>query len=178
MTELDVNTPKGETAKMQEKRAHELLVQRYPCDIIPTYPDKKAKIDAIFSYSGELDVIAETKSREYFNRQKKTLFTEKKLFDVGSWLITFDKIERGKYLSEILTCVYIGLLYLVSEDKLFVWKIARFGEWCCDFDTRKTKTKETTNGGEAYRENAFLRTSDIVCKVDGKFNSYSEYKNR
>jgi hypothetical protein len=76
------------------------------------------------------------------------------------WLITNDKIERGKSLAKAMRVPLLGLLYIVQSDILLVQKICdRDGVYVPDIQVKKTDTQRSINGGSASRENAFIDMS-------------------
>jgi hypothetical protein len=74
------------------------------------------------------------------------------------WLITYDKIEAGRYVGNSLGVPYIGFLYLIPDDLLITQKISDAnGQWTCDYRTAITETQETINGGKIERLNAYIK---------------------
>jgi hypothetical protein len=75
----------------------------------------------------------------------------------NEWLITYEKIEAGRYVANSLGVPFIGFLYLIPDDLLITKQLSNAnGEWTCDFRTALTETQETINGGKIVRENAYI----------------------
>jgi hypothetical protein len=75
----------------------------------------------------------------------------------NEWLITFDKIEAGRYVGQALGVSYIGFLYLIPDDLLITQQISdKDGHWTCDYRLDTTETQETINGGLITRLNAYI----------------------
>ena len=75
----------------------------------------------------------------------------------NEWLITYDKIEAGRYLGNALGVSYIGFLYLIPDDLLIIQQISdNSGKWTCEYRTAVTETQETVNGGSIARLNAYI----------------------
>jgi hypothetical protein len=152
---LDVNTPKGQESLMHELRAVELWNRYYPeLTYVHTPKDGPALVDGVI-VNNEAQVLAvvEQKSRNMTIEQLQKWDYE--------WLITYDKIEAGRYVAQSLGVPYIGFLYLTNDDLLLTKKISdKHGKWTCDFRTDITETQETINGGMIDRLNAFIKMDD------------------
>jgi len=149
---LDVNTPKGQESLQHELRAVELWNNYYPdFTYVHTPKDGSALVDAVI-VNNETNVVAvvEQKSRNMSLEQLQKWDSE--------WLITFDKIEAGRYVANSLGVPYIGFLYLIPDDLLLTQKISdKNGQWTCDYRTAVTETQETINGGTISRLNAYIK---------------------
>ena len=148
---LDVNTPKGQESLQHELRAVELWNYHYQdFTYVHTPKDGSALVDAIILNSDRnVCAVVEQKSR---NRSLEQL----QKWDY-EWLITFDKIEAGRYVANSLGVPFIGFLYLIPDDLLITKQLANAkGEWTCDFRTAITETQETINGGKIDRLNAYI----------------------
>jgi hypothetical protein len=155
---LDIHTEKGQKTLEQEDRAYSIFISRYPSyNIVETDKDKDAKVDSFLVDNDEIEAVVECKCRT---------MTYEKLQNFGSWLITYDKIECGKEVSELLRVPYLGFLYLVPDDVLLIWEITNSsGSYKFSFDKKKTKTQYSVNGGTARRLNAFLPNDEISKKL-------------
>jgi hypothetical protein len=153
---LDVNTAKGQISLEYEMRAVKLWQHYYPdFSYVHTPKDGSALVDAIIVDHHEADIVAvvEQKSRNMSLEQLQKWDYE--------WLITFDKIEQGRYLGQALGVPYIGFLYLIPDDLLITLKISNSaGQWTCDFRTDITETQETINGGKIERLNAYIKVDN------------------
>jgi hypothetical protein len=79
----------------------------------------------------------------------------------NEWLITFDKIEAGRYVANSLGVPFIGFLYLIPDDLLITKQLSNAkGEWTCEYRTDVTETQETINGGKIARLNAYIDLTD------------------
>jgi hypothetical protein len=75
----------------------------------------------------------------------------------SSWLITYEKIEGGRRLADLMQVPFWGFLYFVKDHLLLAKKLydPKAG-WLAAFEVRCTETQATVNGGNAKRFNAFI----------------------
>lgn len=148
---LDVNSQKGQESLEHELRAVQLWNSHYTdFTYVHTPKDGPALVDAVI-VDNDTNVVAvvEQKSRNMSLEQLQNWNME--------WLITFDKIEAGRYVGNALGVPYIGFLYLIPDDLLITQKISdKDGKWTCEFRTDTTETQETINGGKIVRLNAYI----------------------
>lgn len=148
---LDVNSLKGQESLEHELRAVQLWNSHYTdFTYVHTPKDGPALVDAVI-VDNDTNVVAvvEQKSRNMSLEQLQNWNME--------WLITFDKIEAGRYVGNALGVPYIGFLYLIPDDLLITQKISdKDGKWTCEFRTDTTETQETINGGKIVRLNAYI----------------------
>lgn len=148
---LHVNSPKGQESLEHELRAVQLWNSHYTdFTYVHTPKDGPALVDAVI-VDNDTNVVAvvEQKSRNMSLEQLQNWDME--------WLITFDKIEAGRYVGNALGVPYIGFLYLIPDDLLITQKISdKDGKWTCEFRTDTTETQETINGGKIVRLNAYI----------------------
>jgi hypothetical protein len=148
---LDVNSPKGQESLEHELRAVQLWNHHYTeYTYVHTPKNGPALVDAVI-VDNDTNVVAvvEQKSRNMSLEQLQKWNNE--------WLITFDKIEAGRYVANSLGVPFIGFLYLIPDDLLITKQLSNaYGEWTCDFRTALTETQETINGGKIVRENAYI----------------------
>jgi hypothetical protein len=153
MNNLDINTPKGRKSVEDETKMINYIKSAWDIDIIEAKKSGDGAIsavDGLLVKNNELVGIFETKCR--YDKTYAEFET-----DYGSWLITNDKIIKGKTLSELLRVPFIGFLYIVKSNITLYWKITNDkGEYLFDFTVEKTATQKTINGGLIERENAFL----------------------
>lgn len=151
---LDVNSPKGQQSLEHELRAVQLWNSHYTdFTYVHTPKDGSALVDAVI-VDNDTNVVAvvEQKSRNMSFEQLQNWDME--------WLITYDKIEAGRYVGHALGVPYIGFLYLIPDDLLITQRISdKDGNWTCTFRTDKTETQETINGGQIVRLNAYIDVS-------------------
>jgi hypothetical protein len=148
---LDVNTPKGQQSLKHELRAVELWNYHYPqFTYVHTPKDGSALVDAVIcDNEANVCAVVEQKSRNMSLEQLRNWDNE--------WLITFDKIDVGRYLGKALGVSYIGFLYLIPDDLLITQQISdKDGQWTCDYRLDTTETQETVNGGLITRLNAYI----------------------
>lgn len=152
---LDVNSPKGQESLEHELRAVELWQHVYAdFTYVHTPKNGAALVDAVIC-DNDTNVVAvvEQKSRNMSLEQLQKWNME--------WLITFDKIEAGRWTAQALGVPFIGFLYLVPDDLLLTKQLSNAkGEWTCDFRTDVTETQETINGGKIERLNAYVNMSE------------------
>jgi hypothetical protein len=148
---LDVNSPKGQESLEHELRAVQLWSHHYSdYTYVHTPKNGPALVDAVI-VDNDTNVVAvvEQKSRNMSLEQLQKWNNE--------WLITYDKIEAGRYVANSLGVPFIGFLYLIPDDLLITKQLSNAqGEWTCEFRTALTETQETINGGLITRENAYV----------------------
>ena len=152
MTLLDISTPRGQETLRQEERAALIIESNwYGCKYVHTPKDKIGAVDAFIIRNFSLYAVAETKCREM------NLDTLRYRYR-NEWLVTFEKILKGRQVSDLLRVDYWGFLYLAPEDIVMRVKIysPENGGWLVPFRVEKTVTQKTVNGGEAERDNAFI----------------------
>jgi hypothetical protein len=152
---LDVNTPKGQESLEHELRSIQLWNSHYTdFTYIHTPKNGAALVDAIIA-DNDTNVVAvvEQKSRNMTLEQLQKWDYE--------WLITFDKIEAGRYVASSLGVPFIGFLYLIPDDLLLTLQLSNSeGKWTCDYRTQTSETQETINGGTITRLNAYIDMSN------------------
>ena len=148
--QLDINTERGQISLSDERIMHEHIKKCWGVGIVETDKYVDPPLDGLLTLDNTIVGIFESKCR--YNVDLKTL----KIWN--GWLITFDKLEKGKIVSQILKVPFYGFLYLVPDNKFFYWKITNHdGEYVASFDIDITPTKANTNGGSAIRPNAYLK---------------------
>jgi hypothetical protein len=132
---MDVLTPKGRITLEQERRAAALFEQAHPgCRYLPTPKDQPARVDAVIVRGDRIVAVAETKCRE---ATAETFFGS---FG-GEWLVTFDKLLEGRAVAIALGVRFIGLLYLVPDDRLLVTRLFNAdGSAAAEFSVRNSVT--------------------------------------
>lgn len=150
---LDIHSEKGRATLAQELRAVEIIQSVWPsCEYYHTAKEGSASIDAIIIRPPVVHAVAETKCREM------PLHTLQHQFN-NEWLVTSDKIDRGKAVAELLQVEFWGFLYLVPDDIVLRVKIWTPARWLIKIRREHTETQRTVNGGVATRLNAFLDMS-------------------
>jgi hypothetical protein len=150
MKNLDINTPKGQETLLQEQEVIKRIKQKWPgIDVIETNKKREAAFDIMLTQGGIIKCVAEIKCRDMSLKQMQGWG--------GTWLITHEKILECVNASRYMIAAFTGFLYLVPDNKILYWKIAdEDGEYLFPFEVRNTKTQKTVNGGEIYRDNAYL----------------------
>lgn len=152
---MDILTPLGQETLAHERRAVEIFSEHYPeFSYMHTDKDAPIAIDALITKENQIVAAAETKCRR---------MTEDEFFKQydGLWLVTFDKVIRAKEIANSLMVPLIGMLYLVPDDVLLVKTLVkRDGTFDVSFNVDKTRTQATVNGGEIYRDNAYIDMND------------------
>lgn len=98
--------------------------------------------------------VCEIKTRLMANDRPLTI---KYLKDNGGYLVTYEKLSNGVEASSMLSVPFFLIVRLVHESVILIWKVSdENGVFEFDFEKRRTKTKETCNGGNIVRLNAYL----------------------
>lgn len=156
---LDINTEKGQQSLVHEREVQDIISKKWNVTIIETPKESSAACDGFLIRNGEIIAVFETKCRYDMSYE---LFMER-----GSWLITMDKISKGRILSTLLRVPFIGFLYLMpksnpDEKVLMFTKITdNVGEYCYKFEKGIQPTQRTINGGEAMRMNAYIPANQL-----------------
>ena len=148
---MDINTKRGQSSLNYERDAIEKFSLIHPeYRFIETPKDRPAAVDGVFMKGGVLHSALEVKVRDVTRERMRITFRD-------NWLVTMEKVEKGRTLSALLGIPFVGMLYLLPEKRLLTLMITDDkGEWAFDFETRETTTQKCINGGEAVRLNAFL----------------------
>jgi hypothetical protein len=145
---MDINTPKGQQTLKEEQFMLSKFEIIWKCDAIQTNKNKGAACDGIFLRKKEIKGVFESKCRH---------LTVDQLEDYGSWLISFEKIEKGRLLSKLLQVPYYGLLYLVDDNVIMYWEITDDdGNYVFKFETETRETQYCVNGGSKIDKVALL----------------------
>lgn len=160
---LDINTPRGAVTLEQERRLAEMIKQRWPGSCyLHTPKDKPGDVDAILAKDDLIKAVGQASCRDL------TLATLRGSFS-NEWLLTYDKMLKGRQLALAMCVEYWGLLYLVPDG--LVLRIKMFAPergWLVKFRVAKTETQATCNGGTAIRDNAFIDVSGADVVVEAK----------
>jgi hypothetical protein len=153
MTNLDVNTPRGQKSLEYEQRAVWLFNHHYPhMQYNETPKDSSAMVDAVVTTGSDVVGVVEQKSRNMSLAQLQEWDNE--------WLITRSKVENGRNTALALGVPFIGFLYLIPDDLLLMQFITtREGTYVPVMRFQVTETQATINGGLAQRKNAFINMS-------------------
>ena len=156
MSRLDINTELGQVSLAKEKEMISIFNLNYPdTSYIHTNKTGTAGCDGFLVKNGELLGIAETKCRFDLSIEKFA-----NTFDYN-WLVTFEKILKCRRMAEDLDTTFYGFLYLVVPKLLLFKKLwSPNGGWNTSMEITKTRTKATINGGQVWRDNAYIDMSD------------------
>ena len=145
---LDINTEKGEETKKQEIKTLKYVSKCWDIKIKTTDKDKPIAYDGVMIIDDKIVGILEVKNRQYTLEQ----------FEIwGSWLVTFSKLEKCRLIAKEMKVPFYGFLGIEPDKLVMFWKISdEDGNYLFDFKHHNSLTQATVNGGEAYRDNAFL----------------------
>jgi len=148
---LTVNTEKGREWVEHEREAIERFCSRHSGYAFSETPKRRpASVDGVFSKDGKLVAVCEVKVRELTLRRLQREFE-------NTWLVSSEKLDRGREAGKLLSIPFVGLLYLLPEKRLLALRITEHdGKWSLDFERRRTFTQRNINGGSVQRLNAFL----------------------
>lgn len=146
MNVLDCNTERGRQWISQQNRVGLAFAAAFKAQVIFTDDTRDADVDALFFRENSLGAIAEIKARSMSLLQ---------LQNFKSYLITYDKIEKGRMAAVTLRVPYLVIVGLI--DRIAYWRMSDSeGKWQTRFDVKQTETQATCNGGIVSRANAFL----------------------
>lgn len=152
MTNLDANTPLGRAAIATSREGIEAFLREHPTlRLIETDQEKPADVDGIIHSDGMIRAVVELRTRYItIDRMMDT-------FD-GKWLVSYDKLKRGRDLARALRCEFIGVIVLALSSVVLVKKLCDSdGNWTCDFTTAISDTKATVNSNAIdRRKNAYV----------------------
>lgn len=152
---LDIQTEKGQVSLEQEQILINSFERNYPDYLtIQTPKDEPSDVDGFIVSKSKNEIVSvfETKCRNATLNQMKNWGNE--------WLVTYEKIVKGAEVARRLCVSFTGLLYLIDEPIGLVVKIAdRDGNFLPKIRIEKTLTQRTINGGEVFRNNAFIDIS-------------------
>lgn len=147
---LDINTPKGQKTVKEEKEMLKYISKCFNIKIKITKKDKPFPHDGIILNPKTNKIMGVFESK---NRQ----ITLQELENWGSWLITYEKIEKCRQIAKKYKVPLYGFLGIEKSNLIMYWKITdNKGNYLFKFDHHETSTQACVNGGQAYRDNAFL----------------------
>jgi hypothetical protein len=151
---MDILSKRGQQSLADEQHARDIFLSNYPMySYIQTQKDQPADIDALLVRDGVVAGVVETKCRYDVDLQE---FAE---HYKNSWLVTFDKIARGKQISDAMCTKLIGFLYIVPSETLLVQTISDCGLYVPSIQIITTQTQANINGRTAVRSNAYIDMS-------------------
>lgn len=156
MMGMDIQTPKGQKTLEDEHWAAQIWLKAHPSyEYVETPKDKPAAVDALIAKNNVIRAIVEVKCR--YDMTLNELLIERE----GRWLVTFEKLLRGKTLSEFLCVPFLGFVYLVQDRTLLVTQLTNNrGGFIADMRITERVTQATVNGGEKRRTIALVDLSN------------------
>jgi hypothetical protein len=150
---LASETKKGQIYIQKEKALADQIAKRSDTVAIEL-GDGATHVDRIFVRDNKVRSIAEIKNRNMSLSQ---------LQKFGSYLISYEKIDRGVALSSLMHVPFYLFVYLISSDDIVYWKVSdETGREVCNYTIERTKTKADVNGGIAMRENAYIQLDGMT----------------
>jgi hypothetical protein len=155
MMQLDCNTPKGKKAIGYQYMTQSILESYgFFCVNMSTQHHNS---DVILSkrVDGKLVVygLAEIKTRY---KAGDKILTVDYLKSSPGYLVTLDKITSGVALASQLNVPFYLIVMLIGDmAKILVWKIWD-KDYLFEFESKRSSTRKTVNGGIANRLNAYL----------------------
>lgn len=152
---LNVLSERGQQTVADAQRAVDLFLRTYPDHaFFFTAQETDAAVDGVLLRGPRISALVEIKCR--YDCDSTTFSTK-----YGNrWLVTYDKIERGRQLAQSLSTRLVGFLYLVQSDLLMVKAITdTAGKFVAPFSVAATETKANCEGGRAVRNNAYIDMS-------------------
>lgn len=152
---MDVLTPAGQKTIEDELRAQEIFESNFSdFKYVHTPKSRPADVDAVVTYEGAVYGVVETKCRYDVDINEFNVKYQ------ASWLVTLDKILKGKAIADALCVPLVGFLYLKKSDVLLMETIYRDGNFIRKIVVENSRTQKTVNGGSIVRTNAFIDMSN------------------
>ena len=147
---LDINTERGRKAALLQAKALSIVSDACGIKFITTSDIDSAFIDAMaINNKNEVQAVAEVKSRDMTQIQLAKFKNE--------WLVTYEKILHGAKVAQYLRVPFVGILYLIPDNKVLTVVIAdKSGELVVPMRIDRTETQKTINGGKIMRTNAYI----------------------
>jgi len=160
---MDILTERGQQSLADEQKARDIFLSNYPAyQYVQTQKDQPADIDALLVRDGVVSGVVETKCR--YDVDLHGFVTKYE----NSWLVTFDKIARGKQIADAMCTKLIGFLYIVQSETLLVQTISDCGLYVPSISIITTQTQATINGRTIVRSNAYIdmtKAKHLVMKT-------------
>lgn len=155
---LDILTERGQVAARHQQEAVEIVVAHRPgTSFVNTALDDSAAIDGFFTQDGVVRAACEIKCR--YDMDLARFMAERK----GEWLVTHQKVLDLAKVCELLRIPGYMMLYLVADRLVLVKKVVdHTGQVTGVARVEATRTQKTINGGEAFRQNAFINMQDAM----------------
>jgi len=154
MSNLDINTPKGQISLQHEQDAIKIFEKNnLGWFYAQTIKDSPCCIDGMLMKDGIIRGAVETKCRDLTIAQLEKYKWE--------WLVTAQKIIDCVKISEQMYVSLYGFLYLIPEKKLLIKEIWHPKKgFVANFNVLRSLTQNTINGGTIERANAYIEMNE------------------
>lgn len=133
-----------------ERLAIDIFERNFPDYVYCETPKNTyADVDAILIMGNQIMRVVETKCRDLSIED----FTQRYNCQ---WLVTFEKLEKGKQIARAFCVPFVGFLYLIKSNILLVQQISNDIGYVPEIIIQPTITKKNIYGGEVVRSNAFI----------------------
>jgi hypothetical protein len=137
---LDINTPVGQRYKEAQARAEKLFYDISGFRVFKMDPDGSSCFDGFLEYQGVLKCGFEIKSRND---------TLERLYQYGTLIVSYDKIEQSREVCRALNMPFIVILYSIPDHAIRYWKVSDHrGKLYHPYQTETKWTQATCNGGK------------------------------
>jgi len=152
--DLDINTPKGQESLKYERQAINILEMKVGGSYVSTPKELPADVDYIKMDGDIMTAVLEVKCRNDAVSVFRGVWK-------NEWLITSEKIDKGKRAAIALQVPFWGVLYSIPDDTVLLQPIyCPIRKKMLTKERREvTDTQATVNGGEARRMNSFIDIS-------------------
>lgn len=132
--------------RLIEHRMFQYLSEQY--DLTYATTENFARLDGVLMKNNKIHRVCEVKVR---------FMSLEQLRDMGSLLISYDKLHHGREASRAFRAPFVILLYLVGSDNIVSIKMTNDdGEFISAFKKEVTTTEKNMYGGSVDRLNAFV----------------------
>ena len=155
---LGIKTEKGQLSEAQGREAIKAFSDAHPSlDYVFTNPKELAVVDGFIvnKHQNTLYGVVEAKARN--------MTLEKLRGDYGNrWMVSVDKLDRGRLISEMLAIPFIGICRLNPDNKFLVVQLTdKNGKFVVDYEEREVTTQAIVGDIGRKREgNAFINMND------------------
>lgn len=144
---LDCQTPVGRTFLRHEDETVRRVAELFNCTPV-RLGGLATSTDRLFMRQDQLVGVAEIKTRQMGLHDLERF---------GSYLITEKKLLDGAALSKQLHIPYAVVVRLLRDDTIVCWRVTdATGQPVLRWQTQRTETQRSCNGGTALRDNAYL----------------------
>jgi len=160
---LGVKTEKGALAEELVRKA--VLRLQKPGSVFAWFPKHNYfPVDGFIVKGNDITALFECKIR-YAALNGGDIVFDEKVYD--SLIISEDKIKTGVDLAKKMEVDFFLIAYLELSGHYLVFKIFDVAtKTVIPYQAKSTWTKESINGGTAFRQNAFLKVTDALIVKD------------